>query len=59
MDGRTVPVTAGQLHGGERDEAWHQIVTAAPRFAGYQEKTDRELPVIRLVPRQRSSPGSP
>ena len=25
--------------------------TAAPRFAKYEQKTDRVLPVIRLVPR--------
>jgi deazaflavin-dependent oxidoreductase (nitroreductase family) len=48
--GRTIPVTAEQLHGPERDAAWQQITTAAPRFAQYQQKTDRQLPVIRLVP---------
>ncbi|MCG5217983.1 nitroreductase/quinone reductase family protein [Streptosporangium soli] len=49
--GRTVSVIAEQLHGGEREQAWEQIIAAAPRFAQYQEKTDRELPIIRLVPR--------
>jgi deazaflavin-dependent oxidoreductase (nitroreductase family) len=51
MDGRTIPVTAEQLHGAERDEAWQQITAAAPRFAQYEQKTDRVLPVIRLEPR--------
>jgi deazaflavin-dependent oxidoreductase (nitroreductase family) len=51
VDGRTVAVAAEQLHGAERAEAWQQIAASAPRFAGYQQKTDRELPVIRLVPR--------
>jgi deazaflavin-dependent oxidoreductase (nitroreductase family) len=51
LTGRTIPVTAEQLHGAERDQAWHQITTAAPRFAAYQRKTDRELPIIRLTPR--------
>ena len=51
VDGRTVAVTAEQLRDGERAEAWQQITTTAPRFAQYQRKTDRELPVIRLVPR--------
>jgi F420H(2)-dependent quinone reductase len=46
-----VPVVAEQLHGATRAEAWQQVITAAPRFAGYQEKTDRELPVIALVAR--------
>ena len=57
VEGRRVAVTAEQLHGTERDEAWQQITTAAPRFAQYQVKTDRELPVIRLVP--RSAPDAP
>ena len=51
IPGRTVAVTAEQLHGAERAEAWQQITTAAPQFAKYQEQTDRELPVIRLVPK--------
>ena len=49
VGGRTIPVTAEQLHGAERDEAWEQITSAAPRFAKYEQKTDRVLPVIRLV----------
>jgi F420H(2)-dependent quinone reductase len=49
--GRTIPVTAEQLHGAEREEAWRQITAAASRFAAYQRKTDGELPIIRLTPR--------
>jgi deazaflavin-dependent oxidoreductase (nitroreductase family) len=51
LGGRTIPVTAEQLHGAYREEAWRQITTAASRFAAYQRKTDRELPIIRLTPR--------
>jgi len=51
VDGRTVPVTARQLHGDERARAWRQIAGASARFDGYQRKTDRELPVIRLTAR--------
>jgi deazaflavin-dependent oxidoreductase (nitroreductase family) len=51
IDGRKVPVTAEQLHGAEREQAWPQVITAAPRFVQYQVKTDRELPIIRLTPR--------
>ena len=50
VDGRTIAVTAEQLHGVERDKAWQQITAAAPRFAQYEQKTNRVLPVIRLVP---------
>jgi deazaflavin-dependent oxidoreductase (nitroreductase family) len=51
LGGRSVDVVAEQLAGADRDAAWQQITTASPRFAGYQTKTDRELPVIRLTPR--------
>jgi len=51
VEGRKVAVVAEQLHGEARAEAWQQIIAAAPRFAQYQQKTDRELPVIRLMPR--------
>lgn len=50
--GRTTAVTAEELHGPERDEAWGQITAAAPRFAQYQVKTDRQIPVIRLTATQ-------
>jgi deazaflavin-dependent oxidoreductase (nitroreductase family) len=49
--GRNVAVTAHELHGAEREQAWRQITLVGPRFAGYQSKTDRQLPVIRLLPR--------
>jgi len=51
VQGRKVDVTATQLAGDERTAAWKQITAAAGRFAGYQEKTDRELPILRLTPR--------
>lgn len=54
IDRTRIPVTAEQLHGDERTAAWGSIVEAAPRFAQYETKTDRELPIIRLV-RQRSA----
>ena len=52
FSGRTEVVTAEQLHGPERDAAWRQITAASQRFVDYQDKTDRELPVIRLRARQ-------
>jgi deazaflavin-dependent oxidoreductase (nitroreductase family) len=51
VEGRTVPVVARQLHDAERDQAWKQITASTPRFAQYQLKTDRELPLIQLTPR--------
>jgi deazaflavin-dependent oxidoreductase (nitroreductase family) len=49
--GRAADVVAEELHGEQRERAWRQIVKAAPQFAKYQEKTDRVLPIIRLVER--------
>ncbi|WP_045746926.1 MULTISPECIES: nitroreductase/quinone reductase family protein [Actinoplanes] len=49
--GRTVPVSAEQLHGADLEAAWQTIVAAQPRFGDYRTKTDREIPVIRLTPR--------
>ena len=51
IDCRSISVIAEQLHGPERDQAWKQVIRAQPRFAKYQTKTDRELPIIRLVSR--------
>ena len=51
LAGRTIAVSAEQLHGAARDEAWTQITASAERFAQYQRKTDRELPIIRLTSR--------
>src|SRR5215467_2843413 len=50
VDGRRIGVTAEQLHGADRAQAWQQIAATTPRFAQYQDKTERELPVIRLIP---------
>jgi len=47
---RKLQVTPEQLAGERREAAWQRITTAQPRFAKYQIKTDRSLPVIRLVP---------
>ncbi|GHH78926.1 nitroreductase/quinone reductase family protein [Promicromonospora soli] len=49
--GRKVAVTAEELHGAEREQAWKRITTEADQFRKYEETTDRELPVIRLTPR--------
>ena len=47
---REMKVTPETLSGAERDIAWQRIITQSPVFAGYEKKTDRELPVIRLTP---------
>jgi len=43
-------VSVEQLAGEERQEAWERVVTRAPSFKAYLDKTDRQLPVLRLTP---------
>ena len=44
-------VTVDQLTGEPRDRAWAQIIERFPRYQGYTDKTDRELPILDLTPR--------
>lgn len=50
VQGRKLRAAAEQLEGERREAAWQRIIKAQPRYAKYQEKTDRVLPVIRLTP---------
>jgi deazaflavin-dependent oxidoreductase (nitroreductase family) len=49
IGGKTYQASAAQLSGAERDAAWQKIKTAQPRYAGYEKKTDRLIPIIRLT----------
>lgn len=51
LGGRTIPVTAEQVNGPERERVWKQVTDASQQMAKYQTLTDREIPVIRLVER--------
>lgn len=46
--GRQMRVTASQLEGEAREQAWQRITQSQPRYASYERKTDRAIPVIRL-----------
>jgi deazaflavin-dependent oxidoreductase (nitroreductase family) len=46
---RTVDVSATELDGAEREDAWRRIVAQVSQFARYAERTDRRIPVVRLV----------
>ena len=50
--GRRVEVDAETLSGAERDAAWQRLGEEAPEYVKYLEKTDREIPVVRLRRRQ-------
>lgn len=49
LDGHTHHVAVEELHGSDRELAWKQITEANGRFVKYQNKTDRQLPIIRLT----------
>ena len=42
-------VRGDSLEGPERAEALARIAKIAPRYGTYQEKTDREIPIVRLT----------
>jgi len=46
----TQPFTAREALGDERHTIWEQQKVQYPQFAGYEEATDREIPVIVLDP---------
>ena len=48
-DGRRIQVRAETPSGPDLDAAWAKIAEAAPIYVGYRSKTDREIPVVRLV----------
>lgn len=45
----TFAVEASEITGDDRDAQWASIVAANPGFGGYQEKTDRVIPLVRLT----------
>jgi len=47
--GHQMRVTPTQLEGDARAQAWQRITQRQPRYAGYERKTDRAIPVIRLA----------
>ncbi len=51
VDGRRFPVTAESLSGAEREHAWARVVALSPTYGKYEQQTDREIPVVRLIPR--------
>jgi deazaflavin-dependent oxidoreductase (nitroreductase family) len=46
---RHVKVRPESLKGVEREAAWRRVVEKSPRYGGYEQKTDRQIPVVRLT----------
>lgn len=49
--GADMEMTAKVLTGDERAALWERITALQPRYAKYQARTDREIPLIVLEPR--------
>ena len=49
-ENRTRAMLARVADADERATLWPQVVEAASNYAGYQKKTDREIPVVILDP---------
>ena len=47
---RKLRVAVESLTGAEREGALARVAAVAPRYGEYQQKTDREIPVLRLSP---------
>ena len=55
VGGRKWRVRPESLKGAERDEAFRSVVAVVPRYAAYQNRTDRVIPVVRLTPLSEES----
>ena len=51
VDGETLQMTARVASSAEKAEMWPRIVEAYKGYAGYQKKTDRNIPVVVCAPR--------
>jgi deazaflavin-dependent oxidoreductase (nitroreductase family) len=50
LDGRKLRVAAETVTGEERERAWRAFVARWPGYGGYQARTDRVIPVVKLTP---------
>ena len=48
----TRPMRARVVTSDERSELWPLVTTDHPNYAGYQRKTEREIPLVWLEPRR-------
>jgi deazaflavin-dependent oxidoreductase (nitroreductase family) len=50
VGGRKFRARCESLTGKEREDAYARVAAAAPNYASYPKKTDREIPVLRVTP---------
>ena len=50
VGGRKAHVRATEARGGEKVRLWKELIRMYPSYENYQERTDREIPVVLLEP---------
>jgi deazaflavin-dependent oxidoreductase (nitroreductase family) len=50
VDGKSIPVTVRVASAEERSRIWPRLVEMYKDYAAYQERTDREIPLVILTP---------
>jgi deazaflavin-dependent oxidoreductase (nitroreductase family) len=51
IDGTTTPMTATVADADAKARLWPQVVAMYKGYAGYQKKTDRDIPLVLLTPK--------
>jgi len=57
VEGRSVRVRAEELSPAAADAWWPRVLAAAPDYARYRARTDRRIPLLRLVPEDGVAPA--
>jgi len=52
---RKLRVAVESLQGEAREKGLAKVTAISPRYGGYQKKTDREIPVLRLTPADQAA----
>ena len=58
LPGRRVPVRASVAEGDERARLWSLMTQVWPDYDSYQQRTEREIPVVVLSPRELDDAGA-
>lgn len=48
--GRTIAGTASTVQDPERAHIWQKLIAQAPNFGSYEKRTNRVIPVVRILP---------
>lgn len=58
VDGRVMAVRAEELSDDEATATWPRVLATAPDYTRYRGRTDRRIPLLRLIPLPDVAPGT-